>query len=248
MGKIKQKEKERILERRTGLKKDYIKVKRKNSNILTYGGDQGFFGTAGTAEESRKKKSSGCGVVAFSDLLLYLGGRNPDFCIAESRPYLNRILEEEEYIGYFNKIYSLLGGIPFKGGVSFLKLLFGFNRIAHREGWKLRAAWGFSGKKMNGRIEEMLNRDIPVILCIPMMLLKKDGADGLWLYQMPELTRAAFTNGHYVMITGIIYDQSVLYYEVSSWGKKYYIKKNEYDTLTHTHFMGTILGNILYIR
>ena len=236
------------MERRTGIKKDYIQVKRKNSNILTFGGDQGFFDTAHAAKEDKKKQSSGCGVVAFGDLLLYLGSKGPSFCIAECEPYLNRALEEDEYIDYFNSIYSFLGGIPFRGGVSFLKLLFGFNRIARREGWKLRAMWGFSGKKTGERIEEMLNRDIPVILCIPMMLLKKDKADGLWLYKAPDFTRAAFTNGHYVMITGIVYEQTVPYYEVSSWGKKYYINKNEYDTLIHTHFMGTILGNILYIR
>ena len=70
------------MERRTGIKKDYIQVKRKNSNILTFGGDQGFFDTARAAKEDKKKKSSGCGVVAFGDLLLYLGSKGPSFCIA----------------------------------------------------------------------------------------------------------------------------------------------------------------------
>lgn len=232
----------------TGLKGEYIRVKRNNSNVLTFGGDQGFFDGNNVSKEDNKKKASGCGVVAFSDLLLYLGSRSREFSISESEPYIGRILEEEEYKSYYNKIYSLLGGIPFKSGISFFKLLFRFNALARREDWKLRAKWGMSGKKLHERIEEMLGRDIPVILCIPMMLLKRDRADGLWLYSTSDYSQAAFTKAHYVMITGIVYEHDTLYYEVSSWGKKYYVNGNEYDVLIHTHFMGTILGNILYIR
>ena len=50
------------------------------------------------------------------------------------------------------------------------------------------------------------------------------------------------------MITGILEEEKGSYYEISSWGKKYYINCKEYDRLIKTHFLGTILGNILYIR
>lgn len=236
------------MDKRNGLKSEYISVKRKNGNVLTFGGDQGFFNTLEGSKADKRKNASGCGIVAFSDLLLYLGKRGKDFEIQESKAYVNRILEEEEYKSYYNSVYSFLGGIPFSGGISGFKLFWSFNRIARKKGWKLRAKWGMSRKKLLPRIEEMLSRDIPVILCIPMMVRKKDKNEGLWLYHISDGSRAVFTKAHYVTITGMIQKNGILYYEISSWGKKYYINVSEYDALIHTHFMGTILGNILYIK
>lgn len=230
------------------LRSEYIRVRRKNGGLVTFGGDQGFFPKQGGSKADTKKNASGCGVVAFGDLLLYLGKKGADFILPESRNYINRTLEEEEYKNYYNTVYSLLGGIPFSGGVSGLKLFWKFNRLARINGWKLRAKWGMSRKKLFSRIEEMLDRDIPVILCIPMMVRKKDKKEGLWLYHPEDCSRAAFTKAHYVMVTGMVQRRDKWYYEISSWGNRYYISAEEYDTLIHTHFMGTILGNILYIR
>lgn len=230
------------------LKREYIKVRRKSSGKLTFGGDQGFFHAAVPSKADKKKNASGCGIVAFGDLLLYLGKRGEDFQTLESEGCIREILEEDEYRSYFNIIYSFLGGIPFPGGISGFSLFFGFNRLARRKGWKLRAKWGMSRKKLKARIEEMLTRDIPVILCIPMMIMKKDKPDGLWLYPAADGQKAVFTKAHYVVVTGMIQKNHVLYYEISSWGEKYYINADEYDIVIHTHFMGTILGNILYIR
>lgn len=235
-------------DKRKELKSEYIRVKRKNGSAMTFGGDQGFFRMAEGSKEDEKKNASGCGIVAFGDLLLYLGKRGKNFVTLESERYINRILEEEEYKSYYNIVYSFLGGILFSGGVSGFKLALKFNRLARKNRWKLRAVWGMSRRKLLPRIEEMLSRDIPVILCIPMMVRKKDKEDGLWLYHTVDCSRAVFTKAHYVMITGITGKNDILYYEVSSWGKKYYINVNEYDDLIHTHFMGTILGNILYIK
>lgn len=128
--------------------------------------------------------------------------------------------------------------------------------MARRNGWRLRARWGFSGRKIFSRIEEMLQRDIPVILCIPMMILKKDRNDKLSLYNRKfddvkkryEYQVAEQTNAHYVTVTGILWEEEKRYLSVSSWGREYYIDFKEYDTYINTHFLGKILGNILYVR
>ena len=60
------------MQERTGIQREYVHVRRKENGILTYGGDQGFFDSAKGAEADKRKQTSGCGIIAFSDLLLYL--------------------------------------------------------------------------------------------------------------------------------------------------------------------------------
>ena len=243
------------MEKKTAIQREYIRVKRREDGTLTYGGDQGFFDSEEASREDRRKKESGCGIIAFADLLLYLGNKDSTNRMPETEPYLSHVLYQEEYQGYYNEIYKFLGGLPFRGGISSLRLMLMFNRLSLRQRWGMRAMWGFSGKKLFDRTKRMLSEDIPVILCIPMMLLKKDKKDGIRLYERTEekdgnvrYQEKAFTRAHYVMVTGIMEEEKDSYYEISSWGKKYYMNRKEYDILIKTHFLGTILGNILYIR
>ena len=93
-------------------------------------------------------------------------------------------------------------------------------------------------------------QDIPVVLCVPMMLFKKDKKDGLSFYvkKNGKLEKACTVSAHYVMVTGLFKEKDEILLEISSWGKQYYVNWNEYENLIRTHFLGTILGNILYIR
>ena len=241
--------------KKIGLNGDYIQIKRGNGS-LSFGGDQNFFQVPEASVTDLKKKQYGCGIVAFADLLLYLGTNDEKFLIKENIDYVKRELSERSYKEYFNRIYDIIGGIIGNYGISGLTIWNRFNKVARRNGWKLRAKWGFSRKKLFSRIEEMLKRNIPVILCIPMMLLKKDRDDKLALYirRFDDKTKqyqyqiAERTNAHYVTVTGILYENEKKYLKVSSWGKEYYIDFEEYDTYINTHFLGKILGNILYVR
>lgn len=238
------------------LKESYVQVRRSGNGDITYGGDQGFFATAEEGSLDARKNKNGCGATALGDTLLYLAGKDNRFIIDETINYVKRVMGEDEYKKYYNSICDFLGGIPAKTGLSCIRLMTRFNRIARREKWSLRARWGLSGRKLYSRIEEMLEKDIPVILCIPMMLLPKDKKDALPLYikrereQQVSFQKAAATSGHYVTITGIEknVDKRQTFLEISSWGKKYYIYWDEYQNFIATHFLGTILGNILYIK
>ncbi len=163
------------MSRITGLNRQYIQVKRNKNGKITCGGDQNFFADAPEGTADARKQKMGCGVTAFCDMLLYLGGASRTYCIRENENYINRILSEEEYKAYYNTIYNLLGQISARGnnGLSGLRLSVRFNRISRRERWKLRAKWGMSGRRLYGRITEMLEGEIPVILCIPLLFGKK---------------------------------------------------------------------------
>lgn len=99
-----------MLIKKIGLVKDYIQVRRKNGE-LSFGGDQTFFRVPESSEIEQRKKEYGCGVVAFADLLLYLGGKDNCFLTEENRSYVNRELSETVYKEYFNRIYDYIGGI-----------------------------------------------------------------------------------------------------------------------------------------
>jgi len=231
-----------------GLSKEYIKVTRNENGLPSFGGDQNFFGTIEASPEDKRKQMCGCGIVAFADLLLYMGMKDKHYLVEENLSYVNRILPEDEYKRYYNIVYDFMGGIGGKVGISGIKIQRSFNRLSRREKWPLRARWGLSGKKMNSRIEEMLMQDIPVICCIPMMLLKRDKDKYLQLYRWKDgLEKATCTRAHYVMITGINAIEGNIFYEVSSWGKKYFVSRQEYNDFLRKHFLGTWLGNILYI-
>ncbi len=239
------------MSRIAGLSRQYIQVKRKESGEVTYGGDQNFFRGSPVGSEDERKRQRGCGVTAFGDLLLYLGGGSQDYKIKESENFLHRILSEEEYRANYNLIYDLLGGI-WKGtrGLSGFRLKSRFNRLSREKNWRLRARWGMRGGKIYERIVEMLDGDIPVILCIPLLFGKKNKGRGIRFYQKENGTyRSVCTvSAHYVVITEVVEEQGNTYFGISSWGKKYYVDRHEYEMLVHRHFFGTILGNILYIR
>ena len=81
-------------------------------------------------------------------------------------------------------------------------------------------------------------------------VLKKDKKDELAFYvkKNGRMEKACTVSAHYVMVTGMIERNGEAFLEISSWGKKYYVNWNEYEDMIQTHFLGNILGNILYIR
>lgn len=235
-----------------GLSRQYIQVRRNKNGEITYGGDQNFFAGAPADSADARKQRMGCGVTAFGDLLLYLGGGFQGYCTGESENYINRVLSEDEYKSYYNLIYDFLGRISAgtNVGLSCIRLWGRFNRLSRRERWRLRARWGLSCGKLYGRIVEMLDKDIPVILCIPVLFGKKNKGRGIAFYQKEKgvYRQACTVSAHYVVITELVQEEGRTYLGISSWGRKYYVDWQEYERLIRTHFLGFILGNILYIK
>ena len=55
------------------------------------------------------------------------------------------------------------------------------------------------------------------------------------------------TKDHYVTITGLLEDEEHTYFEISSWGRKYFIDYNEFDSYVRKHD-NYIFSNIMWIR
>lgn len=245
-----------------GLASLYIQVRRKQTGAVTCGGDQNFFAGAREGTADFRKQKLGCGITALGDVFLYLGKREGG-CIREMRKFVKPCLTEEEYRDYYNRVYRFVGGIfPWaKSGLSFLRIQTGFNRMARKCRWRFRARWGFSYRKLRRRIEQMLGRDLPVILCIPFMVFKRDKGLGAFFYEKTEsgYKKACRVSAHYVVILGLTEQEGQSWLKISSWGKEYYVNWEEYCALLWPPLKGqlvygflrrvleTILGNILYI-
>ena len=236
------------------LQNNYIQVLREENGAKTFGGDQGFFAkTAQADKKEKRKRSSGCGVIALSDMLFYLGRKRKELQIWPSSFYEQKELTEAEYRKWFAESYRMLLGIPFSSGVSSFWMTFRINRFFQKKKSPYRAFWGFRISRIHERTMQMLQQDIPVILCIPVMLLPWDKRDGIRFYGKEELENGkisgskAQVSGHFVVVTGILSEKEEQYYEISSWGRKYYMKRKDYEKLCRSHFLGNILGNILVI-
>lgn len=229
-------------------KKEYIQVQ--EGSGMSYGGSQLFFKPL-PDKRSQGKYNGGCGMIALGDLLLYLMDKEGKTCTLNGITYHPVFERKEAYMAYFDELCRKLKWFPSRNGMSGVLMAIRFNYMMHKYHLPYRARWGLLESVREGRIERMLQRDIPVILCIPRVLPPFGKNDRLSLYREQEgkMKQVDKTRAHYVMITGMERNKNTgrVYYRVSSWGRQYDISVEEYRKFVRTHLLGTVLGNILYI-
>lgn len=205
----------------------------KNGSVRSCGGNQQW-------AESRQMRQCGCGVVSSTDTLLYLGN-------AGTRGGFVRADGGEVELGEYNALLTrmrrrFLPLIP-HFGINGFGLSLGMNRYFHRFGIPLRAHWRVSPRRIWDRIGHMLDRDMPVVLSagpnFPFFWRKR----GVPLYTRQAdgtYRKASSAVAHYVTVTGM--DEQWL--RVSSWGREYYISRDEYDAYMR-HTSCPLFSNIL---
>ena len=246
-GKIRKKR--RTMQEILGIRRStYIQVQDKRQVTETYGGSQLFFRLL-PDKSSQRKYSGGCGMVALGDLLLYLMEKEKRRYQIDGMTYYIVFEGEEAYRTYFNKLCRKLKWFPTRKGMSGILMAIRFNAVMWKMHMPYRARWGLFETVREKRIEKMLRKDLPVILCIPCVFLPWQKKDRLPLYMESngQMKQVDATRAHYVTITGLVSHQGEKYYRISSWGKKYYISVKEYGDFVRIHLLGTVLGNILYI-
>jgi len=201
------------------LKNDYVSVTGQKGK--TFGGSQSFFKEM-PGFMNKFKNKGGCGVVALSDLISYLGSKK-------------QFDSPSEYMKYFNSVAAKILWIPTPLGLTFLHQLAGLKFLFITNRLDYRCFWGFSRKKLFVRINRMLSLDIPVILCIPKLLGPNAAKRGLSYYRLgnnDELKEAGRVHGHFVTVTGILSKDNEKYLEISSWGQRLYLNFEEYLSFT----------------
>lgn len=206
----------------------------------TYGGGQQF-------SRNRMVKRCGCGVVAATDLLLYLDRYHSDLEIP-----LFRDLPREgpvpfpSYDACLQRMRtSYFPMIPY-AGINGLMLAAGMQLLFRR--WKLpyTAKWCFGHARLWARIETMLRADLPVIMSVgPNFPLFWRHEKANFYTRMPsgELRATAGAHAHYFTVTGMDED----WLRISSWGRLYYLRRREFDEYVARH-SAAFASNILYIE
>ncbi|MBR5559458.1 MAG: hypothetical protein IKU72_04355 [Oscillospiraceae bacterium] len=204
----------------------------------------------GGCQTNMSKKSlqrCGCGLVCALDLLLYLH-RHHAGC---SLPFLAEAAVQEPVPAdcYEQKIALIRRRwlpIVYPLGTSGVALAWGLNRVFRKYRLPLRAHWGVAWDKLFETAADMLRRDIPVILAVGQNFPRFWRKDKLKLYrrtQEGEYRFANATHAHFVNLTGIEEE----WLQVSSWGKCYYINREEYRQYANRHSLRW-LCNILSIQ
>lgn len=204
-----------------------------------YGGNQ-------TLSSDRTMRGFGCGVIAGLDLLVYLCRYHG--CRAEKLDELVRAdpipwTTYDRCAQWLNRRFLPL--IP-GHGINGISLAVGLNAFFLRNGLRCRAKWGVSRDSFWPSMERMLWQDIPVILSIGPNFPRFWQHNTLPFYQKNangQYAKATSICSHYVTVTGM--DETWL--QISSWGRKFYISRREYEDYIHAHSL-RLVSNILVLE
>lgn len=206
-------------------------------DVCSYGGNQGWSPKA-------HLRSSGCGVICCTDLLLYLHRHRPgfrtDFFRTDSGAGPVPLGRYNGWAERFSRRYLPViprFGSPGAAAALALNRYFRFYRLP------LRARWGASSGQLWKRMEEMLQADLPVILTIGPNFPLPLNRHKLTLCRPLDHAPAGGVSAHFVTVTGM--DQDWL--SVSSWGREYHISRREWLEYAQKH-SSLLVSNLVYLR
>ena len=187
----------------------------------------GSFGGSQSKSAKWQIRKCGCGAVAMTDLVIYLCRHHgcEGSALVQEAAALDPIpadLYERCCCDLQRKYLPMVP--PF--GINGLTLTAGMNAYCGVHHLPLRFRWNTGKRKLWSAMKQALERDLPVILAIGPNLPALWQQQKVKLYRKNGDTYTAVTavKAHYVMVTAM--DETWL--EISSWGKKYFIHKQEY--------------------
>lgn len=203
-------------------------VRVKKENQIYYGGDQKWFSKA-------RNQNMGCGIIAAANLITCIE------CISDKR----YAVEFEDYMNLAEILGRKYIYVLPKFGINGVFLSLGINWYFKKNNIPYQAKWGTGSKKIWTEIERMLDENLPVILAIGPNNFGLFSNRRLPLYVKRGNTYVCETStkAHYVSVTAISDD----YLTISSWGKKFYIYKNEFMMYARK-YSNFLFSNILVMR
>lgn len=205
------------------LKQPYLQIETMQG--AAYGGNQAWF-------SHRFLKRSACGVISAANLLFYVQGR--------------RVVNRQEYMAFAKTLWKQYLPVIPGLGMNGLTLVLGLNRWFRKEKMPYRACWNVSAKTMPNRIDEMLSKDLPVILAVGPNFPNVFGKNLLTFYQKDREGKyfpAAKTKAHFVTVTAREGQKLC----VSSWGKEYWLDRMELRAYVRS-YSSPLVSNIIYIK
>lgn len=198
-----------------------------SDGLRLYGGNQNLM-------KNQNTRLSGCGVIAALDTLIYMhlyhsGCDSDEFCNIHSAQ-----VSHDEYEHVAESLRRKYLPVVPRFGTNGFMLSAGMNAFMKKHNIPYRASYGTKHGQLFNTVEAMIGDDLPVILLIgasfPAVWVKDPlnfyikSIDGIY-------KKACAVSSHYVTITGIDSDWLC----VSSWGKQYYISKEEFIRHSKAH-------------
>lgn len=237
-----------------------------------YGGSQMWFPTDHWYSKDYVLHNYGCGTIATADLFLYLALRRNHFKTPETAIALQgttQILFDnyDMYVRLIHDQYTKTRRFLAVLGPSVAKSINAYSNL-HNFDLKASWKWKLTYYDMLELIEEMLKRDIPIILSIGPNTPKLWGKKGISFYERCEIDYLEHTtqtgemikpyyykvvkqdiNGHYVTVTALIKDELTgqIMLRISSWGKKFYINYEEYRDYVE-NYSGTYTSSMVHVK
>ncbi|MCQ2495462.1 MAG: hypothetical protein MJ131_02600 [Lachnospiraceae bacterium] len=194
--------------------------------VVGYGGSQNWY-------TSKYGPKCGCGVAAAADIIFYLNALKKQSFTVSKKQFI-------EFSDYLQKKYLQI--IP-NFGVNSFWLAIGMNRYFLKNKMPYRCYWKVSPILRWSRLEKMLKNDIPVLLAVGNNFPIVWGKKKVNLYRKEADTRMdVAVYSHYVIVTAIDGD----WLTISSWGRKYYIRKSEYEAYVRKYSL-SMYSNVLDI-
>ena len=183
----------------------------------------------------------GCGAVAMTDLALYL--RRYHGCDGPDLPDPVPLEDYDKLCTALQRKY--LPMIP-PVGINGLSLAMGLDLYFRIHRIPLRALWGVRAKNIWNAMAQMLDRDLPVIFSVGQNIPRVWENDKLNLYIRREdgaYVAVSRVRAHYM--TALAMDDTWL--TVSSWGRQYYIHRQEYEDYGKYHSMA-LVNNVVWLK
>ena len=225
------------------LRNRYIQVE--DDKRISFGGNQGWI-------LNRRLSGYGCGLVAIGDIILYLTKTGRMRRMPENEVLCTDIpCDKNEYLEYLCRLEKKYFHISYLiRGITGFGLVIGFNLLAVKQKSDFRASWGVPVGRIGDVIKKSLERDIPVLFSVGANFPWVLGKRRVTLYEKQDgiYKQSTQTQKHYMTITGMVRDDSMgELFQISSWGREYYMSRQEYEEYIHRYSIG-LLTNILYIR
>lgn len=199
-----------------------------------------YFGGNQAWCDKKYMQKSGCGVVGCANFILYQRMNTNDFSCNVEKYHISK-KNYLQFVEHLRKYYlPVIPGI----GMSGIQMSIGINLYFFKNRMKMIARWGCIHWKIWDKIQSMLKQDMPVIMSIGPNFPNTFGRHKLNLYvkNADKYEYCENVNAHYVTVTAI-QDEWV---EISSWGRKLYFSKKEYEQYVKKH-SNWLFSNILVI-
>ncbi len=200
----------------------------------------------------------GCGLIAVGNLLLSLSMQDKKYETAFTdivKPdTVNGGYNYESYKNYIYALNNVFSPVVRNFGLNGFLMAKNINNYSDQFDLGLSAKWGgVKGDEMITKMAEMLDNDLPVILCIGPKLGfgEREGVD-FYVYNKAKgkYENSGTVNNHYITILGIedSWDnppRTML--RLSSWGKEYLIYYDDYISYANEQLDDYSFCNMLYI-